>query len=376
MNIPRYLKDFAPSETDLHRANLAWFKDARFGMFIHFGLYSQLGRGEWVLHNEAIPLSEYEKLSESFDPKGFDADFITDLALEAEMKYITITSCHHEGFSLWDNQVDRFNSVTSCGRDLIHELAAACDQKGLGFFTYYTYVHNWRHPYAATRQIIPSARPDYAVQPQRYVLTDEREWLHYWDYSHRCISDLLKLDVPLAGIWLDIILAYYWRPDLVPVEETYRLIRTSRPDVLLAFKQGATGTEDYASPEFSFASLGSKVRAMGAPDESVRIADEVWARNSTKHNEICATLQKKGWGYLKGADHYTADEVRGQLAYANNNNCNLLMNIAPMGDGSLQEIEVDTLRQVGREIRDRGWPGAAEAWNPQGKQSDGHAGGT
>jgi len=376
MSAPNYLANFRDEyASSPHAANMAWFKQARFGMFIHFGLYSQLGRGEWVLHNEAVPLDEYEKLYDSFDPTGFDADFITDLAIEAGMKYVAITSCHHEGFSLWDNQVDRFNSVESAGRDLIRELAGACDRKGLGFFTYYTYVLNWRHPYAATRDMIPPGRPDYAVQPQRYVLTDDREFVHYWDYAHRCIEDLLDLDITVAGMWLDIIMAFYLRPDLVPVEQTYELIRRKRPDLLLAFKQGATGTEDYASPEFSFESLSRRLRNRGASEESMRLADEVWEKNRVKHNEICATMQKKGWGYLKGADHYTAGEVRGQLAYANANNANLLMNIAPLGDGSLQQIEIDTLRDVGKAIRERGYPGPDEAWNPLSHEGDGQAAG-
>ncbi len=376
MAVPTYLSDYADLyATDPHAANLAWFEEARFGLFMHFGLYSQLGRGEWVLHNEALDLDEYERLFESYDPTGFDADQITDLALEAGMSYINITSCHHEGFSLWDNQVDRFNSVQSARRDLINELGSACAAKGLGFFTYYTYVHNWRHPYSVRREIIPAGRPDYDEQPQRYVLTDEREWVHYWDYAHRCIEDLLSIEVPLAGIWLDIILAYYWRPDLVPVEQTYELIRRKRPDILLAFKNGATGTEDYASPEFSFESLGRRLRNWDAPQESIDLADSVWEKHRTKHNEICATMQKKGWGYLEGAQHYTADEIRGQLAYANAHNANLLMNVAPFGDGSLQQIEVDALKEVGKAIRERGYPGPDEAWNPKAHEGDGQAGG-
>jgi alpha-L-fucosidase len=180
---------------------------------------------------------------------------------------------------------------------------------------------------------------------------------------------------PLAGMWLDIIMAYYWRPDLVPIGQTYELIRSKRPDLLLCFKQGATGTEDYASPEFSFESLGRRLRNRGAAESSIKLADEVWETNRVKHNEICATLQKKGWGHLAGADHYTADEVRGQLAYANANNCNLLMNIAPLGDGFLQEIEVETLKAVGRKIKTDGWPEPDEAWNPKARDGDGQAAG-
>jgi alpha-L-fucosidase len=376
VTVPKYLSEYADQyRSDPKAAKLAWFRDARFGLFMHYGLYSQLGRGEWVLHNEAIPLDEYEKLYGSFDPSGFDANFITDLALEAGMKYLVITSCHHEGFSLWDNKADRFNSVDAAGRDLVRELGTACAEKGLGFFLYYTYVLNWRHPYAITKDVISSGRPGYERTPERYVLRYPEEWVHYWDYAHRCIDDLLSIDVPLTGIWLDLIMGFYMQPDLVPVQESYSMIREKRPDILLAFKQGATGTEDYASPEFSFASQGEKVRRRGGSERSIRLAEEVWETNRKKHNEICATMQKVGWGYLEGAEHYTADEVRGQLAYANANNCNLLLNVAPLGDGSLQEIEVETLREVGRGIKERGRPGPEEAYNPKGKEMDTQAGG-
>ena len=135
---PRYLKDFEETwNRDPHAANLAWFEQAEYGLFMHYGLYSQLGRHEWVMQREAIPVAEYEKLFETFDPSGFDADCITDLAIDAGMRYVNITSCHHEGFCLWNSATEPFNSMNACGRDLVRELGEACDRKGLGFFTCY-----------------------------------------------------------------------------------------------------------------------------------------------------------------------------------------------------------------------------------------------
>ena len=113
---PNYLKDFSDLwDTDPHAANLAWFKQAEFGLFMHYGLYSQLARQEWVMLNEAIPTAEYEKLFETFDPSAFDAEAITDLALDAGMRYVNITTCHHEGFCLWDSATEPFNAKQACG---------------------------------------------------------------------------------------------------------------------------------------------------------------------------------------------------------------------------------------------------------------------
>lgn len=358
---PVYLGKHAERWRDSPReANRAWFREAGFGLFIHYGLYSQLKRHEWVLHREAIPLAEYERLFDTFRPDAFDAEFITDLALDAGMRYVNLTACHHEGFCLWDSATEPFNSQRACGRDLVRELAGACARKGLGFFAYYTHVLNWRHPFALSRDVLDMARPAYAQPEPRYQLTRPEEWRRYWDYAQSCLAELAQLDAPLAGIWLDLIVAYYKLPHLVPIEETYALIRRLRPEALLAYKQGATGDEDFAAPEFRFHSMGDRLRASGHA-EAGAIADAAWERNRVKHNEICMTLQANGaWGYFEGAPHRTADEVWSNLAYARAHNCNLLANVGPLPDGSIHPDDVACLREVGRRLRTHGWP-AAEA---------------
>jgi alpha-L-fucosidase len=363
--LPAYLNNYAELwKTSPREANRAWFRDAGFGLFIHYGLYSQLARHEWVLHREAMPLAEYERLFDTFRPDRFDADAITDLALEAGMGYVNLTACHHEGFCLWDSATEPFNSMRSCGRDLVRELAAACDRKGLGFFAYYTHVLNWRHPYALTRDLLDMARPNFAQPEPRYRLTRPEEWRHYWDYAQRCLAELAQLDAPLAGIWLDLIMAYYRLPQLVPIEETYALIRKLRPEAMVSYKQGATGDEDFAAPEFLFKSIGERLRASG-DTEGAKLADAAWERNRFKHNEICMTLQANGsWGYFEGAAHRTADEVWRSLAYARAHNCNLLANVGPLPDGSIHPDDVACLREVGRRLRTEGWPAPDASYLP------------
>lgn len=372
-SVPKYLAPYANLwKTDPRAANLEWFGNAHYGLFIHYGLYSQLGRHEWAMFSEAIPVAEYEKLYRSFDPRNFDADFITDLALEAGMKYVNFTSCHHEGFCLWDSKVEPFNSMQACGRDLVRELAAQCDKKGLGFFTYFTHVLNWRHPYALTRDLLFMARPDYKQPEPPYRLQRPEEFARYWEWSHGCLRELAKLDYPLAGIWLDIIWAYYVLPDLIPIKETYRLIRELCPAALVSFKQGATGEEDYASPEFRFHSQGQRLREDGRP-AAAELADRAWEINRHKHNEICMTLQDDGWGYTASSPHKSADTLWGCLAYANAHNCNLLANVGPLPDGSIHPQDIASLRDVGRRLRAHGLPGPDEAINPDTRTKAGGA---
>lgn len=362
--VPNYLANYADLyDQNPHAANLEWFANAKWGLFMHYGLYSQMASGEWVQYRRPVPIPEYEKLFETFDPKNFDADFITDLALEAEMSYINITACHHEGFCLWKSDSETWNSYQACGRDLIRELAEQCDKKGLGFFTYFTHILNWRHPYAMTTDHIQIARPPYEHEEPRYKLTDPSEFSKYWDWSHTCMKELLALEYPLAGMWLDIIASYYQAPDLIPIEDTYRIIRELRPEALISFKQGATGTEDYASPEFAFHSMADRLRAQGN-ERGADIAAKAWAGNKDKHNEICMTLQKSCWGYMEDSEHYTADEIRARLAYAHLNNCNMLANVGPLADGSIHPDDVTALRECGKRIREAGWPTEDEAITP------------
>jgi alpha-L-fucosidase len=174
---------------------------------------------------------------------------------------------------------------------------------------------------------------------------------------HAQLRELLTNYGPLAGIWLDPIMGYYARPDLFPIQETYALIRELQPQTLIAFKQGATGTEDFASPERSGHSLADRVREQVGPDQA-EIAQRAWERNKDKHNEICDTLQPGAWGYVAGDDgkHRTADEVLRMLADADSQNCNLLLNTGPLPDGSIHCEDVTTLREVGPRIRRDGWP--------------------
>lgn len=345
--IPSYLKNYKQEYKQNPRAaNLHWFTDAGFGMFIHYGLYSQLGKGEWVQLRDTIPLDQYTRLKDSFTASGFNADVIVKLAKKAGMKYITITSKHHEGFCLFKTKETDYNSVNSpAHRDLIGEMAKACEKEGLGLFLYYSYAADWYHPYFYSREAgWSSARPGYKVKPAAYKYEKPEDFRKYVDFVHAQLTELLTRYPTIAGIWFDPIMGFYANPDVFPVDETYALIRKLSPHALISFKQGANGDEDFMAPERGG---GTKV------GEQYSIARKVYELNKNKPKEVCNTMQPhlpgyhggSTWGYNKAIDgyHLKVEDVKRLLAEAKENNYNLLLNIGPLPDGSVHPEDIETL---------------------------------
>jgi alpha-L-fucosidase len=352
--VPSYLRSQAELyRHDPHAAALAWFERTKWGLFMHYGLYSQLGRGEWVMLQERIPLADYERLASTFAPVHFDAQAIIDMAVAADMSYVNLTVKHHEGFCLFHTRQTTYSSAYSpTGRDLVAELASACRKKGLGLFLYYSIGADWHHPYFCD----PSAgwqdyRPAYDQKPSQYKWQKDSDLAPYIDYVHAQLKELLTQYGPIAGIWFDPVAGYYARPDLFPVDETYKLIRTLQPQCLISFKQGATGDEDFATPERSttgFAAIGTILPPYRARAQTV--ADRAWSINRAKHMEICDTLQPRHWGYFKGDDgkHRTAPEAAEMAHAAWSQGANLLLNTGPLPDGSISPEDVHTLSEVKR----------------------------
>ncbi len=327
--VPAYLQGYAPSYADDPRAaNLHWFQNAKFGMFIHYGLYSILG-GTWkgerslpaehTLLKTSIPLDEYEKLVDQFTAEKFDADFITDLALAAEMKYVNITTRHHDSFCLWDTKQSDFKSTnTPAKRDLVAELAEQCREKKLGLCLYYSHGRDWRHYHA----------PESLARGNKTLEDEGVDIQIYVDFMNAQITELLTQYGPIASIWLDGI--GYAAPLKDKTQQLYDLIHSLQPQVLVSYKRGFLGTEDYLAPERRW--RGEK---QGKPIE------------------ICDTMQERSWGYdfNNDGEHKTADEVMGMLAEIWKIPANLLLNIGPLADGSVYPDDVAVLREVGRRLR-------------------------
>ncbi len=336
---PLYLKDFSHAyASDPRKAAIDWFNDARYGLFIHYGLYSILGRHEWVMYNEKIHVADYAKLKDEFKADKFDADFITDLALESGMKYINLTTRHHDSFCLWDTRYSDFKSTNSpAKRDLVAELSEQCNKKGLAFFLYYSHGRDWRHPHAPNNdQYGGAARPEYATPEPFYKYGSEHKLNLYVEFMKNQISELLENYGPIAGIWLDGI-GTPLTGDIAAFEcqDLYNTIHSKQPQVLVSYKQGLLGTEDFLAPERKY-DKGNKPQ---------------------KPLEICDHLQKKGWGYTKTEDgnHKTADDVIKMLKTAGSYPANLLLNTGPLPSGQMHPEDVVALRAAGKRIRTEGW---------------------
>jgi len=332
--VPSYLRGFEkPYAQDPRQAALDWFRQARFGLFMHYGLYSLLERHEWVQLREKIPVAEYAKLKDRFTAEKFDPDFITDLALEAGMRYVNITTRHHDSFCLFATKQTDFNSVNSpAKRDLVGELAEACRKKGLGQFFYYSHGRDWRHPDAPNNdEWGGSARPKYDPPDPAYHYGKDHDLQRYVAFVRAQITELLTQYGPVAGIWLDGIgTTRSGDTAQFHCQELYDHIHSLQPQVLVSYKQGLLGTEDFFAPEHK-----------GVADPQ------------GKPMEICTTLQRKGWGYVKDSQHIGPDDVMKKLDDAAAQHANLLLNTGPLPDGSIHPQDVATLREVGRRLKSR-----------------------
>jgi len=332
--VPSYLADHESSFRAYPReTNLLWFQEAKYGMFIHYGLYSLLEKGEWVQLRDTIPVAEYALLKDRFTAEHFDADRITDIAINGGMKYITITSKHHDGFCLFQTEATDFNVMNSpCSRDLIGELYEACERKGLGLPYFYPRESGWAN-----------ARPAYTEPQPEYKYEKDSDFKIYVDFVHQQLTELLTQYPNIAGIWFDPIMGYYSRPDLFPIDSTYALVRSLSPHALISFKQGANGDEDFMAPE-----RGGGARV----GQQFEVARKVYELNKEKPREICNTLQPHAWGYNKAHDgnHKKADDIMQILEDARAINANLLLNVGPKGDGSFPEEDIRALEEAGKRI--------------------------
>lgn len=336
-NVPNYLRGHQKLYAGGPRAAATqWFREARFGLFIHYGLYSLLGRHEWVQYREKIPVAEYAKLSGQFRADRFDADGIAAMAKQAQMRYVTIMTRHHDSFCLFRTKQTDFNSLNSpAKRDLIAETSKACDRQGLGLCLYYSHGRDWKHPHAPNNdEWGGSARPDYHPPDPAYAYGKDHHLERYLDFMTAQITELLTQYGPIASIWLDgIATPLSGDRTKFHCDELYRHIRSLQPQVLVSYKQGLLGTEDYLAPE-----------------------NKGVANSNGKPMEICTTLQKHGWGYVKDDQHLTPDEAMERLRAAARQHANLLLNTGPLPDGSIHPADHETLVELGRRIQKDGYP--------------------
>ena len=342
---------YVPSAGNM--AQRAWFRQARLGLFIHWGIYANLGRGEWVLHNDQLHLDDYRQLAPRFNPVFFNATEWVLMAKDAGMRYITITAKHHDGFCLWHTKQTTWNVIdaTPYPTDIIKSLAAACREHGLKLGLYYSPL-DWSHT-------------DYYPRGFTGTMTgrpDAGDWSAYLAYMNRQLQELVtEYGSDLLAIWLD----GWW--DLPSNErwqthQTYQLIHRLNSSVLVGNNHHRTPFwgEDIQIFEKDAPGENSK----GFAHASLQVEDRLPL-------ETCDTLHQNGaWGYT--ADHTPrpiADIVK-LVARTAGFDANLLLNLGPPPDGMWQLEMQETLQQLGGWMRmfghtiydTRGGPVGPQAW--------------
>ena len=190
---------YTPTEENLK--NREWFQNAKYGLFVHWGIYSVMAGGgdrgiaEWIMNSKKIPIVQYEKLTDFFNPVEFDAEDWIEMVKKAGMNYITITSKHHDGFAMFDSEVSDYDIVdqTIYGKDILKQLKDACDKHGVKLFFYYSQL-DWHHPDYFPRG---NTGQGYTGRPQ------EGNWDDYINYMNTQLTELLTNYGEIGGIWFD-----------------------------------------------------------------------------------------------------------------------------------------------------------------------------
>ena len=329
---------------DPRQAAIEWFRQAKLGLSVRYGVYAQIERGDYVQFGDKIPPDEYLKLKKTFNANRFDAGRITDLALEAGAAYINFSARAPDGFCLFRTNTTDFCTLNSpARRDLVGEIAEACRVKGLGLFLSYSYALDWNHPYFYPRDSVrldwPYARPAYGEPPPEYRLEREEDFLLYLKFIDEQLAEILYRYEPLAGLWLYPVMGYYSRPDLFMMEQSYERMREAHPGVLIGFGEGANGQEDFTTHD----GRPGQNPLGGAP------AAAAWVLNRDKPKEVAFTLQPGAWGYDRRHDgrHRGLEQVLAAEKKAAGYGANLLLNTALPPDGAIHPEDVKTLTNLG-----------------------------
>lgn len=314
-------------------ANRAWFQDARFGLFIHWGVYSVLGDGEWVMNNQQIPIATYEKLPAFFNPQAFDAKAWVQLAKDAGMKYITITSKHHDGFAMWDSRVSDYNIVkrTPYGKDVLKMLADECRVQGIKLFFYHSQL-DWHHPDYYPRGFTGGSYTGRA---------ESGNWFGYLDYMDAQLTELLTGYGDLGGIWFD----GMWdkKDDDWRLRKTYDLIHRLQPGALVGSNHHVTPYEGEDFQMFEKDLPGHNTTGF-APEQKIGALPK----------ETCETINHS-WGFnLKDDKHKSTKELIQYLVKAAGYDANFLLNVGPMPNGMIQPEHQQRLREMGAWLRKNG----------------------
>ena len=320
-------KSYVPTDANLKEREE--FRDRKFGIFLHWGLYSMLADGEWNMTNRNLNYQEYAKLAGGFYPSRFDAAKWVTAIKDAGAKYICITTRHHEGFSMFDSQYTDYNIVkaTPFGRDILKELADECHRQGIALHLYYSHLDWYRTDYPWGRTGRGTGRPD-----------PKGDWKSYYAFMNHQIEELLTHYGPIGAIWFD----GWWDqdPDFDwQLPEQYAMIHRLQPACLVANNHHVTPFEGEDIQIFERDLPGNNTAGLSGQEVSALPL------------ETCETMNGM-WGYkITDQDYKSVREIIHLLVRAAGKNANLLLNMGPQPNGELPAEALKRLSEVGKWLK-------------------------
>lgn len=310
------------------------FSEDRFGIFIHWGLYSTFAQGEWYLQNGPLRREEYAKAANAFYPHDFDAKAWAKVFKKAGARYITFTTRHHDGFSMWNTQQSDYNIMhTPYGKDIVAQLAEACRENNLSLHLYYSHIDWMRDDY-------PMGRTGRGVGKD----TAKADWPHYFAFMNRQLTELLTQYGPVRAIWFD----GWWDQDQAKpafdwqLPEQYALIHRLQPACLV-------GNNHHQQPN-----EGEDLQFFerDVPGENkAGLSGQAIGRLPL---ETCETMNGM-WGYKVADQNYkSADQLIQLLVRTASKGANLLLNVGPQPDGNLPAAAVERLEAMGEWLQVNG----------------------
>lgn len=328
---------YVPSEDNLQARKAV--SDARLGIFIHWGVYSMLGDGEWVMQKQNIDYREYARLSAGFYPSKFDAREWVRAFKDAGAGYVTFTSRHHDGFSMWNSAASSYNVVKSTpfGRDVIAELSEACREEGLRLHLYYSHLDWGRLDYW------PLGRTGHGTgRPEG----DAASWDSYKRFMNAQLTELLTGYGPIGCIWFDGV----WdkckgrreiADEVWGLSEQYALIHRLQPSCLVA-------NNHHMQP---FEGEDLQIFERDIPGAENAKFNDGQTPSDLIPMETCQTMNKH-WGYdIHDVEYKSGEELVRLLVSTAGKGANLLLNIGPRPDGTLPEAALERLQYLGEWMR-------------------------
>jgi alpha-L-fucosidase len=318
------------------------FSNDRFGLFIHWGIFSIPGAGEWVMNDRNIPVKNYKRLVNFFNPSDFNAEEWVSMAKNAGMKYITLITRHHDGFSMWDTKFSDYNIMhTPYKKDVVKMMADECHKQGIQLFLYYSLL-DW-------------GRDDYPRETGRTgqgtARTSQGDYAHYLQFMKNQLTELLTNYGKIGGIWFD----GHWDQTMPEgandrtsridwhYGEIYGLIHKLQPNCLIGNNHHLTpfDGEDFQMFERDLPGQNNSGLSFQKPSQQLPL-------------ETCETMNNS-WGFnITDTSYKSVKQLIHYLVNAAGRNANFLLNVGPMPNGKIQPEFIDTLNEIGKWLQING----------------------